>query len=159
MFAVGGSLIAAVLFHYKERDSYRCQVCFAQKDVYQWRFGSWMGASVPLTPSWERIKSSSFQQDFLPADHVHDWKFAQGSPYHLFGTLWSGCALGNGRHVSEFFRMYESSPEFRTFIAQKLQDGSLTRTNVIGLMSAGRTAEASPQKRDADALLNDFFAK
>ena len=151
--------VAALVFHYKERDSYRCQICFAKKDVFQWRLGSWVGDSMPLTPRWERITDTHFQRDFLPADHVHDWMFAQGSPYHFFGTTWGGCAIGGGRHVSELCEMYESSEEFRSFIAQRLRDGSLSKSNVIALMSAPRTSEPSPLKKDADALLDKFFAR
>jgi hypothetical protein len=151
--------LAALVLHYKQRDSYRCQICFAKKDVFQWRLGSWAGASIPLTPRWERSTDTQFQRDFLPADHVHDWMFAQGSPYHFFGTTWGGCAIGGGRHVSELCETYESSEEFRSFIAQKLRDGSLSKSNVIALMSAPHTSEPSPLKKDADALLDKFFAR
>ena len=160
--AIGGvAVVAALLFHYKERDSYRCQICWAAKDVFQWRLGSWGGGgfSVPLTPSWERIGETRFQHDFLTGDHVHDWMFAQGSPYHFFGTTWGGCAIGSGRHVSEICQMYESSSEFRVFIGQKLHDGSLARSNVIAMMSIRRTGEPSPLKTEADALLETFFAR
>jgi hypothetical protein len=150
---------AVLLLHYKERDSYRCQVCWATKDVFQWRLGSWMGASVPLTPAWERVTETHFRHDFLPADHIHDWKYAQGSPYYFFGTTSGGCALGGGGRVNEVCQIYESSPEFRTFIQTKLRDGSLSKTNVVALMSSLRTGEASPQQKDADALLNTFFGR
>src|SRR5204862_8139580 len=113
---------------------------------------------VPLTPSWQRIAETRFQHDLLTEDHVHDWMFAQGSPYHFFGTTWGGCAIGAGRHVSEICQMYESSPEFREFIEQKLRDGSLARSNVIAMMSIRRTGEPSPLRKDADALLETFFA-
>jgi len=149
--------IVLLIFHYKERDSYRCQVCFSEKGVFQWKLGSWMGASVPLTPSWERVTASHFLTDFFHSDHVHEWEFAQGSPYIFFGTKWAGCALGSGRHVSELCMMYESSPEFRTFIQTKLRDGSLAKSNLIALVSSPRTGGASRQKEDADALLETFF--
>ena len=151
--------VAALLLHYKQRDSSRCQICFAKKDVFQWRLGSWAGASIPLTPSWERVSDTHFQQDFLPGDHVHDWMFAQGSPYYFFGTSWRGCAIGGGRYVSELCQMYESSPDFRTFITQKLRDGSLAKSNVVALMSIRRTGESSLLQKDADTLLETFFAR
>lgn len=151
--------VAALLFHYKQRDSYRCQICFAKKDVFQWRLGSWMGVSVPLTPSWERISGTHFQQDFLPTDHVHDLMFAQGSPYHFFGTTWGGCAIGGGRHVSELCQWYELSPEFRTFITQRVSDGLLSKSNVVAMMSCPRSVEPSPLQKEADALLETFFAQ
>ena len=152
-------VLAGVLFHYKQRNSYRCQVCFAMKDVFQWRIGLWAGASAPLTPSWERIAETQLLHDFLPTDHVHDWAFAQGSPYYFFGTTWGGCAIGRGRHLSELCRMYESSPEFRAFIEKRVQLGSLTKSNVVALMSCPQTGKPSPLQKDADALLEAFFAR
>src|SRR5260370_40322622 len=93
LIAAGGVVGIAVLFlHYKQRDSYYCQACWSRKDVFQWKLGSWMGTSVPLTPSWERLNETRFLKDFLPTNHVHDWMFAQGSPYRFFGTTWGGCA-------------------------------------------------------------------
>ena len=108
--------IAALLFHFKQRDSYGCQGCLARKDVFQWRLGAWMDFSIPLTPSWERITESRFLRAFLPPGHTHVWKFAQGSPYHFFGTTWGGCALGEGRRVSKLCEMYESNRQFRRFL-------------------------------------------
>ena len=116
-----------------------------------------MGASVPMTPTWQHVTETRFRQDFLPADHIHNWKYAQGSPYYLFGTIWSGCAIGDGRHANQLCEMYESAPEFRTFIQSKLHDGSLARTNIVELMSSPWTGGASQQEKDADALLDTFF--
>ncbi len=72
--------VAVLLLHYVERDSYRCQVCSSTKDVFQWRLGSWMGASVPLTPTWERVTATRFLHDFLPAHHTHDAAAARQKP-------------------------------------------------------------------------------
>ena len=151
--------LAVLLLHYKERDSYCCQICFARKEVFQWRFGSWVGLSVPLTPSWGRINETRFRQDFFPSDHVHNWMFAQGSPYYFFGTIWGGCAIGGGRHVGKLCQMYESSPEFRTFISQKMRDGSLAKSNVVALFSMPQNGESSPLQKDADALLDAFLSR
>jgi hypothetical protein len=153
------AVIAFLLFNYKQRDSYYCQMCFSKKDVFQWRLGSWVGMSIPLTPSWERITETRLLHDFLPHDHVHDWMFAQGSPYHFFGTTWRGCAIGSGRHVNELCQMYDSSSEFRTFIKAKVRDGSLAKSNVIALMSRPRSGEDSALKEQSDALLESFFGK
>ena len=152
-----GAAIAGLFFPYKERDSYRCQVCFSTKDVFQWRLGSWMSASVPLTPTWERVTETHFLHDFLPGRHQHEWKFAQGSPYYFFGTTSGGCAIGGGRRVSDIFRIYESSPEFRTFIQTKLHNGSLNKSNVVALVSNPQIGEASTAQQDTDALLGTFF--
>lgn len=159
IFAATLTGIAALVLHYKERNSYSCQLCSSQKDVFQWRVGWWMGASVPLTPRWERVRESHFLHDFFPTGHAHDWKFAQGSPYHFFGTSWSGCALGAGRHQSELCQMYELSPEFRSFIQTKLRDGSLTRSNFVALASAPHVKEPSTLQKEADELLAAFYRK
>ena len=151
--------VAVLLLHYVERVSYRCQVCSSTKDVFQWRLGSWMGASVPLTPTWERVTATRFLHDFLPAHHTHDWKFAQGSPYYFFGTTSGGCAIGGGRHVNELCQTYESSAQFRTFIQTKLLDGSLTKSNVIALLSSPRTDATSPLQKEADELLARFSGR
>jgi hypothetical protein len=149
--------VAVLLLHYKQRDSYRCQICFAMKDMFQWRLGASWGLSVPLTPSWERITETRFRQDLLPPDHVHDWMFAQGSLYHFFGTTWGGCAIGPGRYVSELCQLYEVSPEFRTFITQKMRDGSLPKSNVVVLISMPRTGEPSPLQKEVSVLMDTFF--
>jgi hypothetical protein len=148
-----------LLFHYKERNSYQCQTCGARKDVFQWRLGMWKEASVPLSPSWEQISGTRFQQDFLPPGHHHDWVFAQGSPYYFFGTTWAGCALGRGRSTCELGRMYESSPEFRDFLSQKLRDGSLSKAKVIEMVSHPPSSQPSPLQKEADELLKTFYAQ
>jgi hypothetical protein len=155
----GAAAVAGLLFHYKERDSYRCQICWSRMDRLQWRLGLWGSFSVPLTPSWERITETRFFHDFLSSGHAHAWKFAQGSPYHFFGTTWGGCAIGSGRHVSELCQMYESSPKFRAFISRGLDDGALTRSNVLAMMSYPRLTEPSLIQKEADALLETFFAR
>jgi hypothetical protein len=158
--AIGGIIAtAALLLHYKERDSYRCQSYWALKNVFQWRLGSWSGFSIPLTPQWEQVSETRIQHDFFPAGHTHEWAFAQGSPYQFFGTVWGGCAIGVGRHVSELSQLYESSPEFRAFISQRLDEGTLTKSNIITMMSPPRSGKPSPTKQEADALLETFFVQ
>jgi hypothetical protein len=159
LLTIGGGVLVVLilLFIYKQRDSYYCQECWSKKDIYQWRLGLWMGASVPLTPSWIRITETHFQQDFLPTAHVHNWAFAQGSPYYLLGTTWAGCAIGAGRHVSEVCEMYNTSSEFRVFVQAKLKDGSLTKSNVLALVSNSANRDAS--QKDEQTLLDSFFGK
>jgi len=162
LIGAGGIVfVFSLLFHYKERDSYQCQLCFSGRHVYQWRLGSWGGGgtSIPLTPMWERLEESQFRRDFFPTNHVHDWRFAQGSPYYLFGTKWGGCAIGAGRYTSSLYVTYESDPEFRTFIQAKLRDGSLIRSNVIAMMSEPLSREDTPLQKDSDALLQAFYSR
>ncbi len=149
----------ALLFHYQERDSYQCQTCFARRHEFQWRFGSWQGTSIPLTPSWQRITETHLRQDFFPNTHAHTWVFRQGSPYHFFGTTWGGCALGVSRHVNTSFKLYESAPEFREFIQEKLRNGSLTKSNLISILSSGSAAQESALEQDSEALVRAFMAR
>ena len=153
--------IAHTLLNYKERDSYRCRTCRSSKHVFQWRLGSWGDAPIPITPKWHRIEESHFYRDFFPADHVHEWQFAQGSPYYFFGTTWTGCAIGGGRHTSDVFRFYESYADFRALLQTRLRDGALSRSAAVELLSMPR----SPASPDAplhpihQSLLDDYLDK
>ena len=154
------ALVFLLLSHYKQRDSYRCQQCFSQRDVSQWRIGLWgMEGSIPLTPTWSRMHESQFRHDFFPANHAHDWRFAQGSPYYLFGTTWGGCAIGPGRHITHLYSMYESDPRFRVFIEARLADKSLTKTNLIAMVSLPANSDESPLQKDSEALLEQFYSR
>jgi hypothetical protein len=145
-----------LVFNYKQHRSYRCEICFAKNEAVQWRLGASHGPSLPLTPTRERITGSHFQEDFVSASHAHKWLFAQGSPYHFFGTTWGGCAIGIGSCLSRAVPIYESDPMFRGFIAEKLRDGSLTKSNFMAMMSIPSMEKPNLQKQ-TDALLNEFF--
>lgn len=144
VFTLAGVIagLFVLLGHYVERDSYRCRVCSTKKYDSQLRVGLWVGPSIPLTPTWERVVETRFLHEVLPPNHTHDWMFAQGSPYYLFGAKWGGCAIGGGRHSNQICDMYESSPEFRSFIQTKLQNGSLNNTNFITLMASPESINA-----------------
>lgn len=118
-------LCAALLFHFKERDSFQCLDCLSYRHVYQWRVGSWTGLSFPLTSKNEVIELSSTYKRYLNNGHQHKWTYAQGSPYYFFGTTWSGCAIGHGRHRSRAGELFERHKEFRDFVAAKEQNGTL----------------------------------
>jgi len=155
---IGGGIAGVFLLfaHFKERDSYTCQICGARKVETQWRMGLWPDNSVALTPNFERISETRFLHDFFPANHVHQWRFTQGSPYYFFGTKWGGCALGF-RHTSEISRMYDSNPEFREFVQGKLKDGSLTRSNLLALAST--PLDTSDSRTNEQAFLEMFYNK
>jgi len=160
LFVIGGiAVVAFLVLHYEERDHYGCQICFSRKSVIQWRLVAWADASIPLTPSWEAVTGTRFLHDFFPTNHVHDWQFAQGSPYHLFGTTWAGCAIGGGRHISPLCELYESSLDFRTFIQTKINDSSLAKSNVIALMSIPSSDKSSTLRAQANALLEGFLRR
>src|SRR5437763_744843 len=103
---------------YRERSSYRCQVCFATRDRYQWWIGRWEYFAAPVTPLTEQIRRSKFGDDFLPNHNAHEWSFAQGSPYY-WGFMWGGCGIGAGRHISQPLSAYESIPKFREYVQDR----------------------------------------
>lgn len=154
-FVFIGSLVA-LFGHYKERTTFRCQSCWAKRDVFQWRFGSWSGYSVPISSKKEKIGDTQFLKDFIPATHNHDWVFAQGSPYLFFGTSWAGCGIGSGRYVSQICNLYESFPEFRIFIKERLNHGGVSKSQIIDLASHPRGGEP-PEIRDEVTKLIDSF--
>jgi hypothetical protein len=159
LLIAGGGVVGVFLLlaHFKERDSYSCQTCGSTRDEIQWRVGLWPDTSVPLTPKLERIHETRFFHDFLPGNHVHQWRFAQGSPYYFFGTTWGGCAIGGGRRFSEISRMYDSSPEFREFVQAKLKDGSLVKSNLLTLVAA--SANESEARTNERVFLETFYNK
>jgi hypothetical protein len=150
---------AGLLLHFKQRNSYRCQTCFSTQDVFQWRMGFWMDASVPLSPQWTRVSETRLQRDFFTNNHSHNWKFAQGSPYQLFGTTWGGCAIGSGRQVSDLCYLYERKNKFRDFIGRKFADGLLTQSNFLALVSNTDRSTNSPIHLAAEKLMDTYFEK
>jgi hypothetical protein len=119
---------------YRERSSYRCDVCFAKRDRLQWWIGRWEFLAIPITPAKEEVTASKFGEDFLPSHSQHTWKFAQGSPYY-WGFMWGGCGIGAGRHRSQTLREYESNARFRKFVQGRLRNGSMDRARVIAVFS------------------------
>lgn len=134
--------LLVLLGNYVERDWYRCRVCSTRKYQTQWHLGFWIGASIPLTPKWQRFQETRFSHELLFPEHQHEWLFAQGSPYYFFGTKWAGCAIGEGRHANRFCDMYESNAQFRDFIRAKLQNGSLLKSNLVTLVTNPEQVDA-----------------
>ena len=133
---IGTIVLGALLWlHYKERNNYECTACHSRKHLFQWRVGFWAGISFPLSSQWEQINESALCQDFFANRHVHDWVFAQGSPYYFFGTSWGGCAIGRGGDRNEFVQWYEIDSEFQQFIAVKVAQGKLPRDIVVQFAS------------------------
>lgn len=160
--AVVGVIIAmiaiAALFPvgpYRERNTYRCDVCFAKRDVFRWWFGSWGTFAFPISGRSEVISETKFGERFLPDHKKHLWSFAQGSPYY-WGARWGGCALGSGRHLGQAFPMYEDSEEFRTFIENKITAGKLTPAKVVSILSDRSRGKGAENSEDL-ALVNEFF--
>jgi hypothetical protein len=159
---IGTALILATFLlypvgPYRERNSYRCTVCFAKRDVFRWSFGSWHSFSFPITGSKEVISEKTFGEKFLREHKTHQWEFAQGSPYY-WGCRWGGCALGRGRHVSQVFEMYEMVPDFRDFIDEQLKSGTLSSNTVVAIFS-DRSREETLLQKQGNELIDGFFAR
>ncbi len=115
-FAILGLLL---LFHFKQRDSYKCSICQSYKHVYQWRVGLWWGWSAPLTPKWEEIEKSEIRKSFFDENHEDSWLYAHGNDRNHFSEL------------------YESVPCTRAFIAQKIKAGELRKEIVRKIVAVG----------------------
>lgn len=127
-----------LFFHYKERDSYSCPVCFSRQHVYQWRLGLWIGMSLPLTPAWQITEESKLLGNIIDEKHQHNWEFYQGSPYYFFGTTWGGCALGGGRRANDIVELYNEEQGFRDLISKKIISDKLSRERFLELCSFDR---------------------
>jgi hypothetical protein len=149
--------IAAVSLHHQQHEWYRCRTCFADRIVSQWRFGSWPSFSIPLTAPLEETTDSRFRRDFLSSDHVHDWVLAHSSCYHFFGTLWNGGVSGSGRWVTLLCETYERDPEFRRLVQAKLEDGALTRSNLLATIWIPPSDTPSPISNEERSLFDEFI--
>jgi hypothetical protein len=148
--AIAAILLFAV-FNFKQRDSYSCATCHSDRHVFQWRLGFWITASLPLSPSWEVVEQSNIYRDLFPAGHRHEWEFGQGSPYYVFGLVWSGCALGAARDMNEFAEFYELDPGFREFLQHRIISGSLTKETLLRVVMLPRSS-LGDEPLDADTL-------
>lgn len=128
---VGLAVVLILLeFHYKQRDTYKCETCHSKQHFYQWRFGSWTNGSFPVSRKSQTIDETQLRQQLFASDHEHEWVYFQGSPYKYFGTTWSGCGLGGAKHMNEFAQWYELNSDFRTFIQTKIDSAGLCKESL-----------------------------
>ena len=167
-FGLGVSLLLLAMIAppyglYRERVTYQCPTCLSKRDVFQWRIGDWGGHSIPVSLRREQIVDSMTFKRFAPRPHVHDWQFAQGSPYYWFGTQWGGCAIGAGRHRNDLGELMERSPEgFNDYVSRKLTTGDVTTNQLYeALISPRRWREDTNTPTVAQAraqeLVDEFF--
>jgi hypothetical protein len=81
-------LLLFLAFCYRDNRNYVCEDCHSHQTRNQPRVGCWMGFSLPLSPPTISDLPSHLYADYFPPNHRHDWIFAQGSPYGIFG--WGG---------------------------------------------------------------------
>lgn len=156
------SVVAPPYGLYRERDTYQCSTCLSKRDVFQWRIGDWSSHSIPLSNHREQIADSLTLKRFTPLPHVHDWRFAQGSPYYWFGTQWGGCAIGPGRHRNDLAELMERpSRGFDDYVYRKLTTGGVTTNQLyealisLRLWSENTNAPNRAQAR-AQQLVDEF---
>ena len=167
-FGLGVSLLLLAMIAppyglYRERVTYQCPTCLSKREVFQWRIGDWGGFSIPLSTHREHFLDSSTLKRFTPRPHVHDWQFAQGSPYYWFGTQWGGCAIGAGRHRNDLGELMERSLKgFDDYVSRKLTTGIVTTNQLYeALISPRRWREDTNTPTVAQAraqeLMDEFF--
>ena len=148
---------------YRERDTYQCSTCLSKRDVFQWRIGDWGSHSIPVSLRREQIVDSMTFKQFAPRPHVHDWQFAQGSPYYWFGTQWGGCAIGGGRHRNDLGELMERSIYgFNDYVSRRIIKGDITTNQLYeALISPCRWREDTNAPTLAQAraqqLADEFF--
>lgn len=157
------TIVASPFGLYRQRDTYQCSTCLSKRDDFQWRIGSWGGYSLPLSRLREQpVESTTFKQ-FTPRPHVHDWRFAQGSPYYWFGTQWRGCAIGSGRHRNDLGDMMEMSLQgFDEYISRTLATGATTTNQLYEALISqrwwrGETNPPTPAQARAQQLVDGFW--
>ena len=158
--------LAGTFFTYRERSTFNCPGCLSTRHEYQWRIGFWSGSDPALSSKRvEEVPSFTFKT-IVGTNHTHTWVFAQGSPYFFLGTKWGGCALGRGRHKSEFGKLFEEDTEFRDFVFGKIAAVELTTNDVSKLIliepigsSMDTNAETQVVLLQSKKLLDEFFKK
>lgn len=159
-------MLAAALFVYRERRTYQCPNCTSEQHVFQWHIGSWTSANTPLSEKQIVIQPSFAFTAFSGTNHAHTWVFAQGSPYYLFGTKWGGCAIGPGRHQSDFAGLFESSADFREFVFGRIASSKCTTNEIVNLIRLPHTRSLEETNTttqiavvQSKKLIDEFFEK
>ena len=161
-----------VLGHYRWQEDYRCELCFAQKSVFEWRLGAQplgypiFGTDKPLTFRSIRLTkavehvSPSVATRLFPPEHRHEWTFAQASPYYLFGTKAAGCVLGNSRQESPFAYAFLNNSEFRAYAEELIRSNRLSETQAMNMFvfDPGREGKRDPRYARGMQLVRDFLA-
>ena len=141
---VGGlGLIGAVCyFSHIDQGNYVCLTCISGQQASQWRMGTWEH-SIPLASKEFVVRNSYVFTDFLAErNHEHDWKFAQGSPYFLFGFIWGGCGISITPEWHPFIIKYETKATFRKFVQESIHSGIVAKDNLAVAISKSRPEES-----------------
>lgn len=166
-------LIASlVLGHYRWQEDYRCELCFAQKSVSEWRLGAQplgypiFGGDKPLTFRSIRLTkpvehvSPSVATRLFPVEHRHEWIFAQASTYYLFGEKPAGRVLGTSRQMSPFAYAFLNNPEFRAYAEELIRSNRLSQTQAVSMFvfDPGREGRLDPRYMRGMQMVRDFLA-
>ena len=164
-------LAAPLLLHFEWRESYRCILCLSSKTRREWRLGT-MPLGHPIvgvSPDWDRaIRLTPPAETVIPSvavrlfppEHRHEWRFAQASPYYLFGTRWAGCELGSSRQLSPFAYAYLRNAAFREHADHLIRSGKLSATEAMILFTfePALRGRRDPRFLRGAGLVRDFQA-
>lgn len=131
----------------QENSNYRCKACLSKEHTFQ-NYLQWGVISKKISLGKGRIETieSEAFKSFVDSSHVHQWHFVQSSPYILPFYNWSGCALGNERHPSEFGELFESDSDFREIVFATIKKKEISTQEVKTFLFMPRD---KPDKSDA----------
>ena len=148
-------IVGFCLLNYRDKRRYRCAICQSTEIICHWRLGIWAGPSVPLTRKTSRIRESHIYTDFYDAGHQHEWQFATGSPFYLFGTLCQGSSVGRGCMSNELFFHY-SDPIFRDYIRSEIEGGRLSPDELRKLFALNKYFEKDPLQDKLQQIIDGY---
>ena len=152
----------------RDRDSFQCMTCLSRRDLFQWKIGPWSSQALPVSSQRSIITESKTLRFFAPQPHIHQWQFAQGSPYYWFGKAWCGCALGEGRYRNDLAMMVEGSWAGTgwlgadRFLEDKLNSGDLSTNQLYQALISPKfwkedKALPTPDQKLAQQLADEGF--
>jgi hypothetical protein len=166
-------LIAAalVLGHYRWEENFRCELCLSQKSVSEWRLGAqplgypifgsdkpFTFRSIQLTKPVEHV-SPSVATRLFPPEHRHEWSFAQGAPYYLFGQKQAGSVVGTSRQASPFAYAFLNEPEFRAYVEELMRSNRLSQSQAVNMFvfDPGREGRLDPRYKRGMQMVRGFL--
>ena len=122
-----------------------CRACLSTRSRTHGYVG-WRRYTVQLTPKSDSRVESWFRRDFLPDSHVHSWGLVREWTSTL---VFSETGVGSGAEARELAVFYESVPEFREFLREKVRRGEVAKDDVMEALRLPRYLEP-PQRLDPE---------
>jgi hypothetical protein len=155
-----------VLCHYKWEETYRCDYCFAQKTVTEWRLGLRpLGYEIfgdkfwRLTDPIEHV-TPSVATPLFPPEHRHDWIVAQSCPFYLFGKEPGKCVSGAPRELTPFALEFLGNPAFRDYIEGLIKAEKLSESDAASMLSfdPAKSGKDDPRYVRGARMVRNFTA-